>query len=162
MTAGAGGYTADYTASNLSFSFGAGIGFTTFDDRIQITPEVLAQCSFYDQEAYIESSSVSGMPDKQFRAYDEWSPSIELGVTLSPMQLLESTSMNLAIQPEFRIHWLHELNLTLDPQIYSFNGSSFSAASQNREENLLRTGLGIRFWDWADHRTECLRYLAHV
>ena len=62
--------------------------------------------------------------------------------------------MNLAIQPELRLHWLHEMNPNLEDQSYLFAGGQFSAALQAREENLLRTGLGIRFWDWADHRTE--------
>ena len=61
----AGGYTADYT-SNLSFALGAGVGFTAFNDRVQVTPEFLFLSTLYDQEAYTETSAIVGMPVKQF------------------------------------------------------------------------------------------------
>ena len=135
--AGAGGYTADYTASNLSFALGAGVGFTAFNDRVQVTPEFLFLSTLYDQEAYTETSAVTGMPDKQFSAYDDWSHKVELGATFSLMQILESTSMNIAIQPELRLHWLHEFNPNLADQSYLFDGRSiFSGVAGARGKSI--------------------------
>ena len=100
----------EYDANNLSFFVGAGVGYKGFNDAVMITPEVFLS-SKYSRDGYTSSSSMSqtlGFEDMVFDSYDQWSYQSELGVAISSMKLIESARLQMAFQPEFRVHWVHE------------------------------------------------------
>ena len=60
------------------------------------------------------------------------------------------------LQPELRVHWLHEFNADLDDDTYAMVGgiNTIGVALQAREEDLLRIGGGIRMSNWDNDTTE--------
>jgi outer membrane autotransporter protein len=161
------GYRSEYDANNLSFFVGAGVGYKMFNDAVLITPEVSLLSSKYSRDGYTSSSSMSqtlGFEDMVFDSYDQWSYQSELGVAVSSMKLIENTRLQLALQPEFRVHWVHEFEPDPDAERYQLSGSTqlLHAQLQSREENLIRLGGGVRCWNWNSQTTEFGLNLDHL
>ena len=161
------GYRSEYDANSLSFFVGAGIGYKGFNDGVMITPEVSLLSSKYSRDGYTSSSSMSqtlGFEDMVFDSYDQWSYQSELGVAFSSIKLIENTRLQMAFQPEFRVHWVHEFEPNPDGERYEFVGSTqaLHAQLQSREENLIRLGGGVRCWNWNSQTTEFGLNLDHL
>lgn len=161
------GYRSEYDANSLSFFVGAGIGYKGFNDGLMITPEVSLLSSKYSRDGYTSSSSMSqtlGFEDMVFDSYDQWSYQSELGVAFSSIKLIENTRLQMAFQPEFRVHWVHEFEPNPDGERYEFVGSTqaLHAQLQSREENLIRLGGGVRCWNWNSQTTEFGLNLDHL
>ena len=153
------GYRSEYDANSLTFFVGAGIGYKGFNDTLMITPELSLLSSKYSRDGYTSSSSMSqtlGLEDMVFDSYDQWSYQSELGVAFSSIKLIENVRLQMAFQPEFRMHWVHEFEPDPDAERYQFAGSTqtLHAQLQSREENLIRIGGGIRCWSWNSQTTE--------
>jgi hypothetical protein len=65
-------------------------------------------------------------------------------------------SYEMLMQPEFRVHWMHDFNAEMDPETYSFqNGTyNFETPLLATEENLFKIGAGIRLSKWNSSSTE--------
>ena len=161
------GYHSEYDANSLSFFVGAGMAYKGFNDGVMITPEVSLLSSKYSRDGYTSSSSMSqtlGFEDMVFDSYDQWSYQSELGVAFSSMKLIESARLQMAFQPEFRVHWVHEFEPDPEAEGYQFTGSTQTlyAQLQSREENLIRMGGGVRCWNWNSQTTEFGLNLDHL
>ena len=161
------GYHSEYDANSLSFFVGAGMAYKGFNDAVMITPEVSLLSSKYSRDGYTSSSSMSqtlGFEDMVFDSYDQWSYQSELGVAFSSMKLIESARLQMAFQPEFRVHWVHEFEPDPEAEGYQFTGSNQTlyAQLQSREENLIRMGGGVRCWNWNSQTTEFGLNLDHL
>ena len=161
------GYHSEYDANSLSFFVGAGMAYKGFNDAVMITPEVSLLSSKYSRDGYTSSSSMSqtlGFEDMVFDSYDQWSYQSELGVAFSSMKLIESARLQMAFQPEFRVHWVHEFEPDPEAEGYQFTGSTQTlyAQLQSREENLIRMGGGVRCWNWNSQTTEFGLNLDHL
>ena len=58
--------------------------------------------------------------------------------------------------PEFRMHWLHEINSNESNTInYTFmnNGNSGSLNVRPKDENLFKVGVGLNIWSWFSKNT---------
>ncbi len=153
------GYTGDYDANTLGFFLGAGMGISGFDDTLLFTPEVSLLSSLYTRDGYTEKSSVSSFPDLTYEDYEQWSHKAEIGASLSMLKLIDNYGLKMAFQPEVRAHWVHEFNPDLDPESYRMagvdgGGRLVNVALQSREEDLIRLGAGLRFWNWESRSTE--------
>ncbi|VGO16121.1 hypothetical protein PDESU_04711 [Pontiella desulfatans] len=148
------GYSGEYDANTLSFYLGGGYGLSMLQDKLLLTPEASLLMTYYNREAYTETSDIAGsdtaFPDKNYDSYDQWSQLMSIGATLSMVQQIESFSSELEIQPELRAHWLHEFNAQMDDETYTGG----AAILQAREEDLVRLGAGIRFSKWDNDNTE--------
>ena len=161
------GYRSEYDANSLSFFVGAGVGYKGFNDAVMITPEVSLLSSKYSRDGYTSSSSMSqslGFEDMVFDSYDQRSYQSELGVAISSMKLIENPRLQMAFQPEFRVHWVHEFEPNPDAEGYQFTGSTQTLHTQlqSREENLIRFGGGVRCWNWNSQTTEFGLNLDHL
>jgi len=149
------GYTGSYNAQSLGFYVGGGYGISMLQNSVLFTPEVSFLSSYYDRASYLETSS-QGFPDKQWDAYDQWSYLSSLGATISSITKFESDRLELEIQPEVRVHWLHEFNAKMDDESYTMVGgaNNIGVSLQAREEDLIKIGAGIRFSKWQSDTTE--------
>ena len=58
--------------------------------------------------------------------------------------------------PEFRLHWLHEMNSNESDVInYTLSDGSYSSSLnlRSRDENLLKVGVGLNVWSWFSKNT---------
>jgi len=151
---GISGYSADYNAKNISSFIGLSTTYEIFDGAIKVYPELsLLSTKFYHNE--YDSSSSLGIADMKFDSYKFWSHKSELGVIALPSKIIDSESLEMAFQPEFRLHWVHDFNTELNNETYHFIGSNqkYKIELQHREKNLTRLGSGIKCWDWRNQST---------
>ncbi|MEE9367991.1 MAG: autotransporter outer membrane beta-barrel domain-containing protein, partial [Pontiella sp.] len=152
------GYKGEYDAQSVGFYVGSGYGMSAFNDNVLFTPEISLLSTYYDREAYTETSSI-GFSDKAYDAYDQWSYLSALGATLSMIKQIESFNLEMEFQPELRVHWLHEFNPNMDDESYTMigvpgGGQNISVSLQAREEDLVKVGGGVRFSQWDSNTTE--------
>ena len=67
-------------------------------------------------------SQTLGFEDMVFDSYDQWSHQSELGVAFSSMKLIENGRLQMAFQPEFRVHWVHEFEPIRMRRVISLQG----------------------------------------
>ena len=161
------GYAADYDANNLSFFVGAGFGLKGFDDSVLFTPEVSLLSTRYARDGYTSSSSLKdtlGVADMEFDSYEQWSHQSEVGAAVSMVRVLDNARLQMAFQPELRVHWVHQFEPDMDAESYRFTGTAetLNARLQSREEDLIRLGAGVRFWNWDSQTTEFGLNLDHL
>ena len=101
-----------YSATLNSFYVGAGQSIH-LNKRFKITPEASLLLSTYDQDAYQRSGVYAG-DTKQIASYSTDSQMLSLGATLSTKNQIDWFNRGLAMIPEFRFHWLRELNPDLE------------------------------------------------
>jgi hypothetical protein len=157
------GYSANYDANNLSFFVGAGFGLKSFNNSVLFTPEVSLLSTRYARDGYTSSSS-NGFVDREFDSYDQWSHQSEVGAAVSMVRVLDSARLQMAFQPELRAHWVHQFEPEMDAESYRFTDSvdTLNAQLQAREEDLIRLGAGVRFWNWSSQTTEFGLNLDHL
>ena len=148
-------YTSNYEANNLSFSINSGININ-LKNKLFITPEISHISSLYSREAYKETSSINDLPIKNYDTYDQWSHQTEIGMTMMLLELIDNPRLQMIFRPELRVFWLHTHNPQLDSETYSFqnNVNLIKTSLLSREENLIRIGAGINFWDLNKYNTE--------
>ena len=157
------GYSANYDANNLSFFVGVGFGLKSFNNSVLFTPEVSLLSTRYARDGYTSSSS-NGFVDREFDSYDQWSHQSEVGAAVSMVRVLDSARLQMAFQPELRAHWVHQFEPEMDAESYRFTDSvdTLNAQLQAREEDLIRLGAGVRFWNWSSQTTEFGLNLDHL
>jgi len=144
--------TADnFDAESTSFYIGAGREWK-LNERLTWTPILAYQRTDYDQDGYLHN----GILPKQMRAYDSSSDLISLGATIASARQYEWFNRHLAMIPEFRFRWLHELSPELEALAFDYVGANESSfvSLRTREENLFEIGLGIDFWSWHFYATK--------
>jgi len=124
---------------------GAGLNLDVAD-KITITPETSLLASFYEQEAFDRDSLFLGTMNVD--EYDDWSYLGTLGINLSSIHQIDWLASNVAILPELRVHWLHEFNDDLAEGRFTAPGGEYPLYVRPREEDLVRAGVGLDFWNW--------------
>lgn len=143
--------TDQFNADAWSVSIGTGQEFM-IEDRLSWLPSISYQHTQYNQDAYIHN----GLNPKRLNAYDSSSDQISIGMTLATHRQIEWFNRRLAMIPEIRLRWRHELNASLEASTFSYingNGTG-SIRFRPREENLFTCGLGIDFWSWHHYSTK--------
>ena len=148
------GYSADYNAKNISSFIGLSTTYKILDGAIIVSPELSLLSTKFYHNGYNSSSSL-GIADMKFDSYKFWSHKSELGVIALPSKKIDSERLEMAFQPEFRLHWVHDFNTEPDNETYHFMGSNqkYNIELQHREKNLTRLGSGIKCWDWRNQST---------
>ena len=154
------GYAGNFNAHTLGLYIGGGYGIS-LTDRVLFTPEASILNTLYIRDSYTESSSLGGVPALAYDSYDQWSHLSQLGATLSAIQKLTMNRWEMAVQPEVRVHWLHEFNAEWDNETYSMvdPGTSIGlgpigATPMPRDEDLIKVGGGLRLTKWSSDMTE--------
>lgn len=135
-----------YDSYIYSMYIGGGKTFD-FNDRMQVTPEISFLYSKYDQDAYTRSGYIS----KNINDYSTESKLLSMGINISTRYQIDWYNRGLAMIPEFRLHWLHELNPELKDISYTTDVSTFSNGNlkmRGRDENVLKLGMGMNCWNW--------------
>lgn len=139
-----------FDAQSTSFYIGAGREWN-LNERLTWTPILAYQRTEYDQDGYLHD----GILPKQMRTYDTSSDLLSLGATIAAARQYEWFNQHLAMVPEFRFRWLHELSPELDALTFDYvGGDAGSINIRPREENLFEIGLGIDFWSWHFYATK--------
>ena len=148
------GYTGSYDAHSLGIYVGGGYGIALTKWMI-LTPEVSLMATYYSREGYDESSSI-GMPTKEYDSYDQLMPVATAGATLVMPGKFDLTRSEIAIQPEFRIHVMHDFNADPDAETYSFANGTYDIDTPllATEEELIKVGAGVRMFKWSSDKTE--------
>ena len=148
------GYSADYNAKNISSFIGLSTTYEILDGAIIVSPELSLLSTKFHHNEYDSSSSL-GIADMKFDSYKFWSHKSELGLIALPSKIIDSERSEMAFQPEFRLHWVHDFNRKLHNETYHFMGSNqkYNIELQHREKNLTRLGSGIKCWDWRNQST---------
>jgi hypothetical protein len=143
--------TDQFNTDAWSVSIGTGQEFM-IQDRLAWLPSISYQHTQYHQDAYIHN----GLNPKRLNAYDSTSDQISIGMTLATDRQIEWFNRRLAMIPEIRVRWLHELNASLEPSTFSYiNGNGTGSIHlRPREENLFTFGIGIDFWSWHSYSTK--------
>jgi len=146
------GYTGNYVAHTAGFYLGGGYAFAVTKDLL-LTPEASILSSLYTRDSYTESSEL--YPDLLWDAYDQWSHLGTIGGTLSLIHYIELRDSEMLVQPEVRLHLLHEFNNEFDDETYTMGGQfDYAASLKAHEEDLIRVGGGVRMASWASDATE--------
>ena len=139
--------TDTFGAASTSYHIGVGREWN-ITQHLTCTPIFAYQHTNYDQDGYRRD----GLLPKQMKNYETSSDLISLGATFSTARQYEWFNQHLAMIPEFRFRWLHELSPDLDALAFDYvgvaSGESGSIRLRSREENLIELGLGIDFWSW--------------
>ena len=100
----------------------------------------------------------------EFDSYEQWSHQSEVGAAVSMVRVLDNARLQMAFQPELRVHWVHQFEPDMDAESYRFTGTAetLNARLQSREEDLIRLGAGVRFWNWDSQTTEFGLNLDHL
>ena len=141
-----------YSATLNSFYVGVGQSIH-LNKRFKITPEASLLISTYDQDAYQRSGVYAG-DTKQIASYSTDSQMLSLGATLSTKNQINWSNRGLTMIPEFRFHWLRELNPDLEDMRYTSSLGSDTLSIRSREENLFKMGVGLDFWSWHFDKTK--------
>ena len=141
-----------YSATLNSFYVGVGQSIH-LNKRFKITPEASLLISTYDQDAYQRSGVYAG-DTKQIASYSTDSQMLSLGATLSTKNQINWSNRGLTMIPEFRFHWLRELNPDLEDMRYTSSLGSDTLSIRSREKNLFKMGVGLDFWSWHFDKTK--------
>ncbi len=141
-----------YSSTLNSFYVGVGQSIH-LNKQFKITPEASLLISTYDQDAYQRSGVYAG-DTKQISSYSTDSQMLGLGATLSTKNQIDWFNRGLAVFPEFRFHWLRELNPDLDDIRYTSSLGSETLNIRSREETLFKMGVGLDFWSWHFYATK--------
>lgn len=79
---------------------------------------------------------------------------LSLGATLSTKNQIDWFNRGLTILPEFRFHWLRELNPDLEDMRYTSSLGSDTLSIRSREENLFKMGVGLNISSWHFDKTK--------
>lgn len=130
-----------------------GYGYSLSSDKgLQLTPEISFLYSKYDQDEYTRP----GITSKNIEEYSSTSKLLSTGVNIATQYQIDWFNLGLAMIPEFRIHWLHEMNNN-ESNTINFtsvnNDYSGTLNVRNRSENLLKVGMGLNIWSWYSKNT---------
>ena len=147
-------YKGSYDAHTLGAYIGAGCNLA-LADWLMISPEASLMATYYARDAYSETSSLL-LPTKNYDSYDQVIPVATLGATLATLHKVDLSNYEVAMQPEFRVHWMHDFNADMDAETYMFEGGTYDIETPilATEEDLLKIGAGIRLSKWASESTE--------
>jgi outer membrane autotransporter protein len=145
------GTKANYDAGDYAFYMGAGKQITK--DAWVFTPEASLTVSYYDQDAYVETSTI-GVP-ASVDAYDRWSYLASLGGSASYLMELEN---GMTLVPEVRAYWLHEFAVKDEEQSYTLVGGSerhsFTVKSPDEDTFEIGTGISSRIAEGLEVRVD--------
>ena len=108
--------------------------------------------SKYDQDSYLRP----GITEKIVDEYTSTSKLLTAGVNIATQYQIDWFNLGLAMIPEFRLHWLHEMNSNESDVInYTLSDGSYSSSLnlRSRDENLLKVGVGLNVWSWFSKNT---------
>ena len=147
-------YNSSFDSNNVSLSVSSGLNMN-FYDKLFITPEISFLSSSYNRDGYTDSSSIQGLVDKNYSDYKQRSSKLEIGSKFLWIELIENLQSKIIFQPEIRISWLHEFNPTFDTEKYTLEGDTniLEAYLLSQDENLLKTGIGLNFWDLTSYNS---------
>ena len=143
--------TYNVNSSSESYFIGSGYSFIS-SEGLQLTPEISFLYSKYDQDSYVRS----GITPKKINAFSSTSKLLTTGINLASKYQIDWFNLGLAMIPEFRMHWLHEINSNESNTInYTFmnNGNSGSLNIRPKDENLFKVGVGLNIWSWFSKNT---------
>ena len=138
-------------SSSESYFIGSGYSFIS-NEGLQLTPEISFLYSKYNQDSYVRS----GITPKKINAFSSTSKLLTTGINLASKYQIDWFNLGLAMIPEFRMHWLHEINSNESNTInYTFmnNGNSGSLNIRPKDENLFKVGVGLNIWSWFSKNT---------
>ena len=141
----------DVNASMQSFYIGSGYSLSS-NKGLQLTPEISFLYSKYDQDGYLRPGITEKIVDK----YTSTSKLLTAGVNIASQYQIDWFNLGLAMIPEFRLHWLHEMNSNESDVInYTLSNGSYSSSLnlRSRDENLLKVGVGLNVWSWFSKNT---------
>jgi uncharacterized protein with beta-barrel porin domain len=146
-------YSADYIAHTMGLYLGGGYAFS-IAEKVLLTPEASILSTYYSREDYEEESDF--YPTLKWDSYDEWSHMSSLGATLTLIQKIDWNDAEMTVQPEVRVHWLHEFNDEFDDDEYRMAGGDYDIATalKPREEDLIKVGAGVRMSKWSSETTD--------
>ena len=144
----------EINSSLQSYYIGLGHSFDSFRN-IQITPEISYLYSKYKQDGYTRS----GIVNKEVSDFSSDSKILSSGVNISSQYQIDWFNKGLAMIPEFRLHFLREMNANINDEvsyIVTDSDPSFSQGTLSvrpRDENLFKIGIGLNFWSWYTKNT---------
>ena len=108
--------------------------------------EISYQHTQYDQDGYIHD----GFLPKDINSYNSSSDLISLGFKIATERKINWFNRNIAMVPEFRARWTHELSPNMNDVTFTYLNSSETSSLnlRSRDENILEIGCGIDFWNW--------------
>ena len=143
----------DYAAHTVGLYLGGGYAFS-IAKYILLTPEASILSTYYKRDAYTETSDL--YPSMRWDSYDQWAYLGTVGATLGMIHQIDIMDGEIAVYPEFRLHFLHDFNNQFDDETYTLAAGqdTISAALQAREEDLFKVGAGVRLTKWSSNTTE--------
>ena len=136
-------------SSLSSYFIGTGQSFD-LSKNIQITPEISYLYSKYEQDSYIRP----GIFSKDVSSFSSSSKILSTGINIATRYQIDWFNKGLAMIPEFRLHWLREMNSNINDDInYLNNNTQGSLSVRPRDENLFKIGFGLNFWSWYSKNT---------
>ena len=136
----------DVNSSMESFYIGGGYSLVS-PNGLQLTPEISFLYSSYEQDNYQRS----GITSKNVDAFSTTSKLLSTGINVATEYQIDWFNLGVAMIPEFRAHWLHEINSNeSDTLNYTFfnNNDTGSLSVRSRDKSLIKVGAGLNIWSW--------------
>ena len=137
--------TDEFDATSYGFYVATGKE-TPLSDKTKMIQEISYQHTQYDQDGYIHD----GFLPKDINSYNSSSDLISLGFKIATERKINWFNRNIAMVPEFRARWTHELSPNMNDVTFTYLNSSETSSLnlRSRDENILEIGCGIDFWNW--------------
>ena len=145
--------TDDFDVSSLGCYFAIGKEIA-LSDKTTITPELSYQRTNYEQDEYLHN----GFLPKLVKSYKNSSDLISFGLRFATEKKLYLYNRNLAMIPEFRTRWTHEINPHRNDLSYQYlheeSRNTYSVNARPRERNFFQLGVGLDCWNWRYFNTK--------
>jgi len=137
--------TDEFDATSYGFYVATGKE-TPLSDKTKMIQEISYQHTQYDQDGYIHD----GFLAKDINSYNSSSDLISVGFKIATERKINWFNRNIAMVPEFRARWTHELSPNMNDVTFTYLNSSETSSLKlrSRDENILEIGCGIDFWNW--------------
>ncbi len=136
----------EFDSQILSAYFGGGYDLVDTKGGTVFTPEASIQYSFYEQDAYSETSTVGAVP-RNIDAFDADSLRSSLGLNVSMLNTTKFETFGFKL--DGRAHWLHEFNPDPGNMAFGLEGGNndYELAYPLLDEELFRVGFGFSFFN---------------